>query len=1137
MALLSSASVFAAPFARWFTAKTPFGDVRIWGQGDEYSADFETESGYAVKYDSSRKAYFYVTQDADGSLVMTDLAVGDAAAELQIMQLVEPHLRDTSETAWKDVAERIRREDECSGRSRRWEELRSTRQALRAAKKAGRLMAPPRGTTVGKVVGLTILVDFPIEGSSNTTWNAVHPDVTVDGLRQMLNGENDAPYGNYSSVRSYYRDVSNGCLDYTNVVIGPVLMPKPRSSYDMTGVSCGNCGYSLVCGALRCIKNMPNYTTDILPLLQTLTTTGAYLGGVEKEQTVRSLTVMFSGESAEVWNSGLWAHKSSLVSWSGTYPDEASFLKGGELCEFAGYQIVPITSSPAIYTFCHESGHLICDFPDLYNYHSGKSYNASRVAGYGCGNYCLMSYGGDPKNPVFIDPYLRAMAGWIDPVELPIYGGTVTVRANHTDVWKYVRADDPREYYLIENRQKTGHDASLPSAGILIWRCDERGDNTNPSRISGYTPSYYRLTNELTLEQAHGYYSIEQGNSFGTPYDAWYAENSYLYKGGSFSNGSQPCAHWRNGSYSNIRLSAFSENGETMTFYSGAYGAGVPVNDNHEDAVVLSAPEGCGRWSSLGASREGSEPTHCTASATRSIWWRVDVAKKSTVELTTIGSDIDTCLAVYTVYLSDGIGDRVCENDDWESGSGYSRVSFDADEARSYLIAVAGKDGTAGDICLGWKVSDSKLPDLSFSCTTGGDADLVVSSVRQTDENLESESEIDTCTPLYYSYRVVNSGLDAATGEVLVTSALYGRNSTGVWRSIGDEWVTTSAVFLAAGESCEKRDLPLAPDRWLQPGDYKIVCTIDKGRAIEEQLEKNNVAERVFSIVGPTRQEAVELDGSALGLSDCLLSPVGWSDAGWLGWRGNSFDGTDSLRSGLIGDNQSSAIALQVTGPGLLSFVWRVSSQDGADYLSCFVDEVEKGKISGTAGGWSRRTIYLGRDEHKVCWVYSKNASYSRGDDCGCLDQIKWIADEGTVVVETEDGKRVSIPNSWFTTGKIGSISCFTPSSFWSRYGLDFAVAAMMKTGKNDSLGRDMYVWQDFIAGTNPLSGKSFLRTLITMKDGKPIITWTPALNGEGKKTGIRTYKIYGSTDLQSWETYDGVSETSNEYFKVSVDL
>ena len=58
--------------------------------------------------------------------------------------------------------------------------------------------------------------------------------------------ENCTLYGNVSSVRSYYYDVSNGRLDYSMVVIGPIKAPKPRSYYDDPKRDNGECARELM---------------------------------------------------------------------------------------------------------------------------------------------------------------------------------------------------------------------------------------------------------------------------------------------------------------------------------------------------------------------------------------------------------------------------------------------------------------------------------------------------------------------------------------------------------------------------------------------------------------------------------------------------------------------------------------------------------------------------------------------------------------------------------------------------------------------------------------------------------------------------------------------------------------------------
>jgi hypothetical protein len=85
--------------------------VRVWGEGDEFSARFEAEDGHAAVYDSALRSYAYARKvDATGALVSTGIAVGDETdADRALLADIPLHLRDTSQSA---ADERVRRMDE-----------------------------------------------------------------------------------------------------------------------------------------------------------------------------------------------------------------------------------------------------------------------------------------------------------------------------------------------------------------------------------------------------------------------------------------------------------------------------------------------------------------------------------------------------------------------------------------------------------------------------------------------------------------------------------------------------------------------------------------------------------------------------------------------------------------------------------------------------------------------------------------------------------------------------------------------------------------------------------------------------------------------------------------------------------------
>ncbi len=125
-----------------------------------------------------------------------------------------------------------------------------------------------------------------------------------------------------------------------------------------------------------------------------------------------------------------------------------------------------------------------------------------------------------------------------------------------------------------------------------------------------------------------------------------------------------------------------------------------PANDDFLNAVPLSGPlplsDAVG--TSVGASREVGEPLHAGDSGGASVWWTWTPQDSAVVTVSTAGSGFDTLLAVYTGQSVSQLT-PVAENND-DSGSPQSAVSFQATGGQAYHIAVDGLSGAAGAITL-----------------------------------------------------------------------------------------------------------------------------------------------------------------------------------------------------------------------------------------------------------------------------------------------------------------------------------------------------------------------------------------------------------------------------------------------------
>lgn len=112
-------------------------------------------------------------------------------------------------------------------------------------------------------------------------------------------------------------------------------------------------------------------------------------------------------------------------------------------------------------------------------------------------------------------------------------------------------------------------------------------------------------------------------------------------------------------------------------------------------------------------------------------------------------------------------------------------------------------------------------------------------------------------------------------------------------------------------------------------------------------------------------------------------------DASWFGQSSVYYYDSDAVQSGAISDSAESWLTATVNTAGTLTFYWKVSSEDGYDWLEFYVDTVRQDHISGTVD-WEQKTYNIGSGTHTLKWRYMKDSSVSDGDDCGWLDYVVW---------------------------------------------------------------------------------------------------------------------------------------------------
>lgn len=412
--------------------------------GDEFYARYESLDGYTVVYDLDRGKYCYAYLQ-DGHFASTGKPIHKPAP-----MGIHKHLKEYGPVRNANFR-------------KKYDMLRSEIMPLSATSNVMRTYGPNSGllpgrqVSQGQVKGLTILVEFQDETTS----------ITNGDVDAMLNDMNFQANGNYCSVRKYFHLMSDGKLDYTNRVVGPIRLSRKRSYY---------INNSLIEEAL--ITAVNQYNLDLSEF------------DSKGEGIVDAISFMYAGRTQYLGE--LWPHNFIKKMTINNYRTHFYTIQS------LGRNRIDLS----IGTFAHESGHMLCRFPDLYDYgQRDEDFEKSS----GLGKYCLMSWGNHlngGKTPSPVCGYLRDLAGWCSN-EL-ILNNPGDFDAKHGDYGTVMRyhTNKSHEYFIVENRNKDGLDRFLPDAGLAVYHCDTRGSNEYQD---GTPDNHY----QCALIQADGHLDLE----------------------------------------------------------------------------------------------------------------------------------------------------------------------------------------------------------------------------------------------------------------------------------------------------------------------------------------------------------------------------------------------------------------------------------------------------------------------------------------------------------------------------------------------------------------------------------------------------------------------------------------------------
>jgi immune inhibitor A len=378
---------------------------------------------------------------------------------------------------------------------------------LSAISRAAADRAPLRGT----VRVIVVLVQFS-DKSMGASTSHFHDLFFSTGV---------LPHG---SVKEYYHEVTNNLITLDGDVVGPYTMPQTLAWYADNSSGLGGGG-----NAFR----SPQMAHDAAVAADPHVNFGPYDN--DGNGFVDAFIVVHAGQGAEVTGSkgDIWSHKATLPS---------AYAADGT--QIYGYLTIPEDAKIGVCS--HELGHLLFGFPDLYD----TDYSSN-----GIGDWCLMSGGswnGGGDIPAHPCAWCKVNQGWVSSTVVSGNSAVTIpdVKTSHNVLRLWKDGASGAEYFLVENRQRTGYDADLPGDGLLLWHIDEnQSGNTDENHY------------KVALLQADGHRDLEHNTNRGDAGDPYpgSAGNS------SLNAGSNPNSKSYAAQDTCVSVTSISASGPTMS--------------------------------------------------------------------------------------------------------------------------------------------------------------------------------------------------------------------------------------------------------------------------------------------------------------------------------------------------------------------------------------------------------------------------------------------------------------------------------------------------------------------------------------------------------------------------------------------
>jgi len=302
-----------------------------------------------------------------------------------------------------------------------------------------------RRSYIGHKKGLVILADF-----QDAMFQSSHDQ---SKYYQILNTPGyTTDEGFVGSVADYFRDQSGGQFELTFYVVGPYTAKYGYRHYgenDEKGLDVHPEELIVeMCLAADDEVDFHDYDWD---------------GDGEVDEVF--VVYAGKGESDSGNSYTIWPHM-----WTLEEAGSPLALDGVNINVYAcANEITKFGQINGIGIFCHEFSHCL-GLPDVYD-----TWGTGQI---GMGSFDIMAHGnmrGNGFMPVGFTAYEKMVCGWQEPIVLGSEDVTVDGLApmsEHGDSYIIYNSGYADEYYMIENRQRTGWDAMYPATGMLITHID-----------------------------------------------------------------------------------------------------------------------------------------------------------------------------------------------------------------------------------------------------------------------------------------------------------------------------------------------------------------------------------------------------------------------------------------------------------------------------------------------------------------------------------------------------------------------------------------------------------------------------------------------------------------------------------------